>query len=367
MSGVGGVGPMKTINFKPMVLLGVASMALNMACSDVKFAPAPLQRSSGDPDQPPVVVDKSVTDTFNFNDDRPKPRVDVLFVIDNSKSMAEEQQKLAPRLSSFVESIGDIDWQIGITTTDVDGGTKYETDGRLVPFVGIPGGGPSPYILTNRTPNYSKVFLETVTAYGTPPDCEESAGTCPSGDEQPLRAMQLAVGERAGANSGFFRNGADFATIVLSDEDEMSDGSSVYNPTKPSDVLATVRSAFSNEKTFSAYGIIVEPGDSACFSKQSSNTASYGTFVDELANLTGGSTGSICANDYGPALKNIGKRVRKLATSINLSYKPVAGSVKVVFSPSQPQITWEVVDQKIRLSDLPPKGTKVVVTYTMAD
>lgn len=47
--------------------------------------------------------------------------VDVLLVVDNSCSMAEEQDKLAGNFDTFIQyfSEADVDWQIGVVTTDV--------------------------------------------------------------------------------------------------------------------------------------------------------------------------------------------------------------------------------------------------------
>ncbi|MCB0370011.1 MAG: hypothetical protein KDD45_11450, partial [Bdellovibrionales bacterium] len=46
-------------------------------------------------------------------------KVDILIVIDNSGSMSYEQSEMAKRFSGFVESLNGLDWQLGITTTDV--------------------------------------------------------------------------------------------------------------------------------------------------------------------------------------------------------------------------------------------------------
>ena len=57
--------------------------------------------------------------------------VDILLVVDDSCSMAEEQAKLANNFESFIAAFQgiDVDWQIGVTTTDT-----YRTDhpGRLL-------------------------------------------------------------------------------------------------------------------------------------------------------------------------------------------------------------------------------------------
>ena len=58
--------------------------------------------------------------------------VDVLLVVDDSCSMAEEQNKLADNFQSFISAFDgvDVDWQIAVTTTDTYR-TKYS---RPVPW-----------------------------------------------------------------------------------------------------------------------------------------------------------------------------------------------------------------------------------------
>ena len=51
----------------------------------------------------------------------PTPKVDVLWVVDNTGSMVQEQQMLADGMHRFVEALNheDINWHAGIVTTDV--------------------------------------------------------------------------------------------------------------------------------------------------------------------------------------------------------------------------------------------------------
>lgn len=342
---------MKALKLRTLsAALGLLGL-ISAGCSDVAFSPVLTDSGS-------LIVDtgKMRTEYFLFNENRPLSMVDVIFVVDNSLSMAEEQQKMATRLSSFVDSLVAVNWQIGITTTDLSNGI-HATNGRLVPMVGT-----GTQILSRATPNYEQVFLDTVTANGTPPNCAAN-NTCASGDEQPLEAIRLAIAKRNTDNAGFFRPGADVVAIVLSDEDELSTGDLSYDPTSAEDILDEAAAAWSGEKSVTGYGIIIKPTDSVCLAAQTPNGGHAGTFVEHFAEITNGETGSICADDYGPALASIGRRVLKKATSIFLSAMPVTGSVRLNFIPADPTITWTVVGQTIKLSDLPLKGTRVVVTY----
>jgi hypothetical protein len=233
--------------------------------------------------------------------------------------------------------------------------------------------GTSSSLLTPQTPNYLGAFAQTITDNGTPPGCVPGATTavCPSGDEQPLKAITLAIQKRSGANSGFFRSGADLATIILTDEDEMSDGiptalgGVTAHPTQPSAIISQVRSEFGAAKKYSSYAIIVEPGDHACFLSQGFPRADgpYGAFASELSRLSGGLTGSLCAPDYGPSLTSIGQKVLRTATALRLRETVKPESVRVRIIPYDPNLTWEFSDNAVHLNDQPQQGTTVRVYY----
>ena len=76
------------------------AMLLLAGCSDVAFT--------------------QLTTIDSFQQNR-KNTFDLLLVVDNSCSMAEEQGKLADNFDSFIHYFDgtDVDWQLGVTTTDV--------------------------------------------------------------------------------------------------------------------------------------------------------------------------------------------------------------------------------------------------------
>jgi hypothetical protein len=175
----------------------------------------------------------------------------------------------------------------------------------------------------------------------------------------------MAIAKRNTDNAGFFRAGADLAVVVLSDEDERSTGGS--GAMTAATVAATVSAAFGTSKTFSAYGIIIEPGDTACHSANASGPGSYGMAVSGLALLTGGVTGSICDADFGPALSSIGNRVVNLVKTVTLKYVPNPDTVQVVISPFDSSLQWTIEGNQIRFNKSPKKGTKVDVVYLPKD
>jgi hypothetical protein len=154
-------------------------------------------------------------------------RTDILFVIDNSGSMKEEQEEVAERLPNFVAELQQgagvaQDFQVGVISTGVylrqgDGTVlQYPSEsGKLQP---VPGSGER--ILSSTDPNLVGKFQALIVAQGI-------AG---SGQEVPFEAVQLALSPplvdsnlALGGNGGFLRDGARLLVVVASDEDDCSE------------------------------------------------------------------------------------------------------------------------------------------------
>ncbi len=299
---------------------------------------------------------KGVVNGFDvFNVTLSNPRVDILFLDDNSSSMEKDQLKLGQKFSSFITGLNGVDWQIGVTTTDCSTG-PYGICGSLLPLTGATG-----KVLSTATPNYEKVFLDTVYRPETV-GCQ-ARGDCPSSNEQALFASMTAMDKRASDNAGFFRNDSDLAIVVLSDEDEKSNGPP--SATQAQTAQDHFKGIWPSGKKLSVYGIIIQPGDKTCLDSQvneGGGFAFYGTLVDQWSKLTGGLTGSICDADYSSNLQNIGRQVRNISDSVELSKTPLPGTVQVVFTPTQ-NITWTVQGNRVLFSAPPPVGTRIEVYY----
>jgi len=320
----------------------ISAVVWATACSDVKFDQLPLESKAD-------VPETEQKDSFDINDENPMTKVDVLFVVDNSISMNEEQRKLGNRLQSFISNIETPDWQIGLTTTDVSGG-RFSTNGNLVTWKGT-----GEKILTKSIPNYINAFKKSVVR-------EEAlnCGTdCPSGDERALLAISMAVAKKETTNKGFFREGAHFATVILTDEDE-SDAFDKH-PLAPEILTGLVHAALPQNK-YTAFSISLIPGDKACFDEQSP-TGQYSLFTHALSILTGGVSGSICDKDYGPTLADIGKNVSRELKTLKLRFEPIPDTVRVVSKPFDADLTWEVEGRMVRLKKHPARGTKLDVYY----
>ena len=339
---------MKTYTRNTLKYAMSSALILTSACSKIEFSPAPgsVANTSASTE---ILPDGSIKDSFTFNQNGTKAKVDVLFIDDNSGSMENKQLKLGSALGSFITSLGSIDWQIGITTTDVSDDPDYGLKGSLLQLTGA-----ATNILTSAVPGYASVFANTIhrSEVGSP-------------DERPIRAIMQAIGKRGAQNTGFFRSTADLAIVVLSDEDESSDG---VGPTSdpanvPNDAINAFSSAFGNSKTMVVYGIIIAPTDTSCYNAQAGVGAHYGTRVNALVNQTSGVTGSICDGDYGPALANIGDRVLSGVRTATLSEEPDLATMQLQIVPVDASLTWTITGRVISFNKPPVRGTKVEVVY----
>lgn len=162
--------------------------------------------------------------------------IDILFVIDNSGSMNEEQISLSANFSAMVSVLENIegglpDLQIGVVSTDVGAGplvistcVENGDDGRLQ-NIAVNGqcSPPSDRYISDRVgidgvtrlKNYSGTLAETFS-------CIARLGITGCGFEQPLESMRRALNGSRVENAGFLRNDAYLAVVIISDEDDCS-------------------------------------------------------------------------------------------------------------------------------------------------
>ncbi len=259
--------------------------------------------------------------------------------------MQTDQRKLGQKFANFVSQLGDVDYRIAVTTTDLDG-DYLGAQGTLATAKNS-----KLSVITPETENASQAFLNLVH--------RRELG---ASDEQSMGAAAWAIRRARSENAGFFREGVDLAIVVLTDEDELS-----YGPkfaTQPEEVIRTFRNVFGTTKRLSAYGIIIQPGDQTCLKAQQEEDmgSTYATFASRLAKMTGGFTTSICDADYGRDLDQISDHVRKLVDAIDLQQTPIEGSVTVSFSGGF-STRFTVQKNRVTFSTPPPAGTQIEVKY----
>ncbi|WP_415063164.1 hypothetical protein [Bdellovibrio sp.] len=238
-------------------------------------------------------------------------KVDILFVIDNSGSMAYEQKSMASRVRNFLDVVKGLDWQIAVTTTDPV--HKTLGDGRLVPLYGKTGS----YILTSSVSDADARYTLGMTLQ------RPETG---SGSEQGIYVAYRAI-ERslaaAGGNTNFIRPDAQLAVVLISDEDESANGPK----NDPANFVKFVQDSFAGQKSMSFHSIIARPGDKACLNGEG---YSAGYRYEQISKLTGGVIGDVCATDYAAQVQGIAEGVRKTLKSITLSCAPIVDSMRSI-------------------------------------
>lgn len=277
------------------------------------------------------------TDTFV---QKAAARIDILWVVDNSPSMLQEQNDLAANFDSFIQFIdeSDVDYQIGVISTDLDlAGHQGQLQGN-------------PTIITRDTqPDPASAFSQNI-----------RVGTGGAGNERGLEAAYHALSEPliSGANAGFLRSDAALAIIFVSDEDDHSFGQIGFYQ-RTFEQLKRV----GNENRVMA-GAVVGPQPDGCA------TAAAGTRYHMLVQAVGGSIGSICEADFSDTLSQLGLTVAGLDRRFQLSDEnPEQESIEVRVA-GQPieqdwQNGWTFENGNIFFngSYVPPPGSTIEVSY----
>ncbi len=285
-----------------------------------------------------------VTDSF---EQLPSP-ADVLFVVDNSYSMMEEQANLGANLGaflSFAQGQG-VDYQIAVTTTDV----RAAPTGQHGQFVG------ATRIITPGTPSKESVFQSNV-----------NVGIDGSPDEQGFEGAYLALSPAnlAGPNAGFLRPGAILAVVVVSDEEDQSVDP---NNTAQYRAVSFYQSFFQSMKPNGSFifSAIVGTTNPDCSSPN--GLAYYAPRYIQMAQATGGVVESICNPNWGQSLANIGVRSFGLKKSFELSSQPVPATISVTLDGAPAAAgswTYDTLTNRVNFAVEPPSYTTIDIQYSV--
>ncbi|MCY1008683.1 hypothetical protein OV079_24595 [Nannocystis pusilla] len=154
-------------------------------------------------------------------------KVDLLFVIDNSGSMADEQINLVNSFPDFVSEmqtqLSNTDsYHVGVISSDsnVYNGAGCQMYGGLVNRTG----GASSSNATCTPYAGGKNWMSEADDLGTKFSCAGQVGTGGDGNEQPMYAMLQAVQPQNNApgacNDGFIRDDALLVVVLITDEED---------------------------------------------------------------------------------------------------------------------------------------------------
>jgi len=270
-------------------------------------------------------------------------QIDILWVVDNSPSMQDEQNNLANNFNSFISIIeqSQVDYQIGVISTDMElAGHQGELQG-------------SPKIIV-RGPNAESQFANNV-----------RVGTGGAGNEQGLLAAYTALTEPliSGANAGFLRTGGALAIIFVSDENDHSFGKIDFYQR-----IFEQMKGIGNENRVIAAAIVGDQPD-GCTNPQTGD-AQAGTRYHQLVQVVGGSIGSICSTDFSVTLNQLGLTVAGLSRKFTLSDEnPEESSIVVKVNGQEIQKdfqngwTFENGSIFFQGSYVPPPAATIEVSY----
>ena len=246
---------------------------------------------------------------------------DILFVIDNSGSMIEEQRELADKIDGFLNIVDELDYHIAFTTTSHHKGgflkIKHSRNRRGFVYVesdGTPYTGETRYVLKKPLEGswvYNDQVVSEATLLG---DTILSAGTDGSGNEKGILASYKAIERRdTYPFNDFFRDEAPLSIILISDEDENSEGRNI-NYT-PQEFKVFFEGVWPGKRL--KFHSIIKPDRSRC--RQAEHV---GHRYKELSELTSGLVLPICAESYAEHLGHIGESIRNLHKTIPLECEP---------------------------------------------
>lgn len=278
----------------------------------------------------------SQTDIFEQVSGR---KVDVLFAIDGSGSMSEEQDNVARNLGDFLSTaeLLDNDFQIAVVHLDLD--ETKELDGRDYAAGEMMG---NPPFLTRAQPNYLAEFqrrvrmgasggnteagLEAARKALSDPYITQTNVSCSndSACSEPYEVCRNNV--CSGANGGFIREDASLEIIMISDEEDQS----TATPEFYVDFFRSIK-GFRNDALMHVSSIVgADPRSNTPGTCESSNgSADPGRRYATVSSATGGTVGSICNSDFGSYLQNIGNRAFGLRVEFFLSRAAEPATVEV--------------------------------------
>jgi hypothetical protein len=236
-------------------------------------------------------------------------KVDLLFVIDNSGSMAEEQTSLLTSFSGFVDgikaelSMAD-SYHIGVVTTDAYANNAPGCTG-LGALVTQTGGDSSSGMNCLPFSSGARYLDDTEPDLTAKFSCIGQVGVSGSGDEIQAQSAYSAVSPAMNApgacNDGFIRDDALLVVVIISDEEDTPDcipffgcigGGSEGNPPDWFQKFSDAKGGI--QENIVMLALVGMHPDNTC-------SADHALRLIALTNwFFNGSVGDICAPDYSP-------------------------------------------------------------------
>lgn len=313
------------------VLAATLTVTVLGACEGSKNPPyTPMEVITNDE------VSEKPTDFNVFN-----PRVDILFVIDNSGSMQSVQQAMANNAQRFADEMSRVsilDYHIGVLSTDMDN-CMFSGGGKKCGFlVG------QPTFVQKSTPDLVTTLASRMVL-----------GTNGSATEVMFSPVMTALSTtmETGYNKGFYRQDAFLAVIFITDANEQSQYS-------PDDFMRFLVQKKGDPAKVLGYGVIRKLAEEKTCDGSEDLDDKLETFLGKVVNgdVRQSNVLSLCDADYGPKLAAFAKDiVKRTAGSVKLSRRPILRTLRVFYGtqeiPNDAKTGWVYVpsDNSLALAE----------------
>jgi len=292
---------------------------------------------------------------------------DILFVIDDSCSMVDEQEELAANFDAFIQNFEgtDLDFHIGVTKGDLEPGEAND------------------WGILETLPDGSRWIdadtADPIAAFnGLANVGADGSGECEMGLQGSFSALQYQ-NNPGRPNEGFYREDALLTLVVVSDEiDHGADETSIplfpsCDGIQPDEYipwwLNSLKGAGNLDKLIWTGIVGDRPGGCAV----GDNSADEGQGYWEVIDAVGGHFLSVCSNDWSEFLTQLGFEAAGLKTSFQLRRIPLESTIVVEIDDDviAPETIWTY--DRIRnaiefgIDDVPEELSILRVTYQLQE
>ncbi len=288
-----------------------------------------LQIDATDKSSPSVVVKLSGSGTYDTSqvDEFTQvtgQEVDILFVIDDSGSMSEEQDRLTDSFSEFISqaNVWNNDFHLGgisvnVTDDQVIGrlnrgdtsitprfmtkaNSNPSTFARMIDY-GTGGNSDSQEAGLQAAQNALSAPLssDTGVACGTDNDCKNDTNICPDAAGCAYTCIEGTCG---GFNSRFVRDDAQLELLMLSDEEDQSSGGLPFYI----DFFKNIKGWYNVDMMHVNAIVGMDGGSAGSCTASDGGTGAGGYRYVEVVKATNGLAGSICDSSYAGIMKKVG-------------------------------------------------------------
>ncbi len=323
-----------------------------------------------------------------------RENVDILWVVDSSGSMAEEQSFLASSFSSFMTAMAaqNFDFQTAVTSTDVcQGFVPSDLSQVLCPRVAQSS---STQLRGDfRGPSGKKVlakadYQDNLAALVSQFQSNVNVGTQGSSFEHGLTAAKMAVEKTLnGQSPALIRPDSFLPIIVVSDEEDdgiglskadgyspytnwFATGETTYKFTEDNMISFLNANVGAGNYSISAITGTRDANGTMCSSANSS-PLEEGTQYLKAAQKTGGLALSICATNWQSLLTQIGQDIATQSTQIPLPEQPYAHKPIEVYVDGVLNSQWSYVSGSnaimFEASSAPPNNAAISIKFYVVE